>query len=79
VDNAAIEVTVTTTDEREDVFAELFVDGIQWGEVTLVPGTGTTTVTIFPSLDGEPYRFSVEELKRALDEAVTRLRKVEGV
>jgi hypothetical protein len=79
VNNATIEVTITTTDEREDMFAELFVDGTQWAEVTLVPGTGTSTVTIFPPLDGEPYRFSVDEIKRALDEAVMRLRKVEGV
>jgi hypothetical protein len=45
---STIEVMVTTTDDREGMFAELFVDGTQWGEATLVPNTGTTTVTIFP-------------------------------
>jgi hypothetical protein len=30
-----IEVTVTTTYDREEMYAELFADGIRWGEVTL--------------------------------------------
>jgi hypothetical protein len=77
-DNAKIEVTVTTAEGREDLFAELFVDGIQWGEVTIAPSTGASIVTIFPPLKGQTYRFSVDDLKRALDEAVARLIRVES-
>ena len=43
-----IEVTVTTTEDREEMFAELFADGIQWGEVTL-GRLDATVVKIFPS------------------------------
>jgi hypothetical protein len=77
MNTATIEVTVTTTDDREDMFAELFADGTQWGEVTLDPDTGEAGLTIFPSLNGVSYRFSVADVRRALDEAETRLQRLE--
>ncbi len=72
-----IDVVVTTSMDRPEPFAELFVGRLQWAEVALARD-GSSRITLFPPLDGQPYEFHLVEVKAALEEAESRLRKLEG-
>lgn len=69
-----IEVTVTSHDSRDEMYAELFAGSVQCAEVSVPPGSPEPIVTIFPPLDGNAYEFTVAGLQAALAEAVSRLR-----
>lgn len=72
-----IEVTVTSHEGRDDLYAELFAGSIQCAEVRISHDGDQPVVTIFPPLDGKPYEFTVAALQNALSDAVARLYKVE--
>jgi hypothetical protein len=78
MDESEMTVAVTSTTERDDLYAEILFQNCQWAEVRLASATRSPELVIYPPLNGEPYVFSVESVRRALEEAVIRLQRVEG-
>ena len=78
MDESHMTVTVTSAPDREDLYAEILFRHRQWAEVRLASTTEIPELVIYPARNGEPYVFPVESVRRALEEAVIRLLKVEG-
>ncbi len=73
-----ISVTITSAPEREDLYAEVFLDDVQWAEVRLDVDTGEATLVVYAPLAGDSWNLPLQEVQDALDEAIGRLRTMYG-
>ena len=69
-------IDVATVPDRDDVVVELWCGDIQFGELSLEGGG--LQIEIYPNPSGQPWRFSFEEVEKALEQAKDRLADVTG-
>jgi hypothetical protein len=70
------EIVVTSDPDREELFAELYIGGEQWGEVIFNRSSEMFEVTIFPARAGGTYVISMVMLEQQLREARQRLEQL---
>ena len=73
-----LEYGVVSSPEREDLYAELMIDNMQWGEIAIDESSGTTTVKIFKATPAERLEFKTDDLLDFLRAANSRLKEVYG-
>jgi hypothetical protein len=73
-----IAVSIVSSDDRDDLYAELCCGDMQYGEVALVEDKSKFVLKIFMSPDRPVLEFDAVEFAASIDEAITRLRKLEG-
>jgi len=71
-----IEVAILSDVDRDIIYAELSSDKEQFAEVTQ-DEDGSLSIAIHPAQSGEPQRFDLNELEKALAETRTRFQKLD--
>ena len=66
-------VVIASDPDREELFAEIHYDEMQWAEIILEPNRGRFLLTIFPPMDRENWVFELREAEAAIAEARTAL------
>ena len=73
---AEFTINIAHLPDREYPVAEVWHGHAQFAEVSCE--AGGLVVEIYPSREGKPWRFSFDEIMRALEQARTRLADVTG-
>lgn len=69
----AMEIIIASDQERDNLFAELRVNGQPWAEVIFNPQKEAYILTIFSGDEGQWLTFDLAEVRKALAEAKTAL------
>jgi hypothetical protein len=65
------EIILASPPDREKLVAEISVGNEMWGEIN--HESDKFEIELYPRRDGEPWRFSLDEMLAALDAAIKRL------
>lgn len=71
-----MEIVVTSDQEREELFAEIYHGEEQWAEVIYDPLKEGFGIKIYAPLSGESYLFSLTTVQKAIEEAKCRLMRL---
>lgn len=69
---------IVSSMDRDDLYAELMWDNVQWGEIAIEQLSGLLKLTLYPSPDGRPWVFDLLAAQGVLEAASKRLLEVEG-
>ena len=68
-------VVVASDPDREELFAEIYYDDMQWAEIILDPLRKHFLLTIFPPMDRENWVFDLKDAESAIAEARAALER----
>jgi len=66
-------VVVADDGEREDLYAEIHYDDMQWAEIILDRTTGKFVIVLFPPMDRDHWTFGLAAAEAAIAEARSAL------
>ena len=71
-----MEIVVTSDQEREELFAEIYHEEEQWAEVIYDSLKKSFTIKIYAPTSGSSYLFSLSKVQKAIEEAKCRLMRL---
>ncbi|MGL4860953.1 MAG: hypothetical protein ACRC5A_14740 [Enterobacteriaceae bacterium] len=73
-----LEYSVVSSMDRDDLYAELSCDGVQWGELTLSNDKKSFNLTIYPDTDNV-LSFDSDAFTLLIQKAKSELLRIEGI
>ena len=74
-----LEFGIVSSDHRDDLYAELLLNDVQWGELTLRDDKKAVNIIIYPNGEGSNLQFCYDEFMELLYKARKRLLEVEDI
>lgn len=71
-----LEYSIGSSMNRDDLYAELSLNRVQWGEVSLSKDRKSVSITIYPN-DNGVLKFNCDELLHLIERAKGHLLKLE--
>ena len=71
-----MEIVVTSDQEREELFAEIYHGQEQWAEVVYDSEEESFAIKIYAPTSGSNYVFSLSNVQKAIEEAKCRLMRL---
>lgn len=71
-----LEYSVGSSMDRDDLYAELSFDSIQWGEISLSEDRKSVNIIIYPN-ENNIIKFQYDEFLRLVEKAKNHLLKLE--
>ena len=71
-----MEIVVTSDQEREELFAEIYNGEEQWAEVIYDPLKEGFAIKIYAPTSGSSYVFSLSHVQKVIEEAKCRLTRL---
>ena len=75
----SISVSIVSSNDREDLYAELCYGDTQFGEIALAEDKSKFILKIFILPDMSVLEFDAIEFSASINEAINRLKRLEGL
>lgn len=70
---------IVSSMSRDDLYAELMWDDVQWGEITLEKPTNHLRLTLYAAPSGQAWVFDLRDAQAIIENAARQLLEVEGL